>query len=417
MGSLKITRKQWLSFIFLLLVFFEFNILVTQILAIRTVNVGGLSTDDHVSPNETVRYFFSNQIIFDITTNVSLDLHIEYDSGIRDRQSFFHVNNSNPILINITSKPNIQNFGLPKTPQRPGEGINQYQYRYNCIFRVKTNVTVEMLRIEGLKVPLYGFNPEKSYSLAIYDDTKDSWELIDTSERVNESNSEIFLQGTVFDLEPETDYYITYFEISEIIGDWIWILVIFIGVIGVGALAVLISKKDYFQYLKTRTIPIEKGAHRLSLEEVLENENRNKIIDIILKEPGVHFNELLRRTDMAAGNLVWHLDILETYKVIGKKRIGKFIVYFPYYQKNPISNIDLKLSKSKLTLEILEMIEANPGIWNNLIKNKFKVDHKTIYYHVQKLKELNLIKLKKDGRKKKIYPNFDSDFYNNRSTD
>ncbi|TFF85722.1 MAG: hypothetical protein EU517_01310 [Promethearchaeota archaeon] len=416
MGLSKRTRKKVLSLFFLLLVFFEFNLFFTQVLTIRTVNVGGLSTDDHVSPNETVRYFFSNQIIFDITTNVSLDFHIEYDNGIGDRQTFFHINNSNPLHLNITSEPNIQNFGLPKTPQRPEERGNQYQYRYNCIFRVRTNITLEKLKIEGLKVPQYGFNLDTKYSLAIFDDSLLSWELIDTSERVNESSSETYLEGSLFDLEAEKDYYITYFELSPVFNDWIWILIILVGVIGVGALAVLLSKKDYFQYLKTRTISIEKGAHRLSLEEVLENKNRNKIIDIILKEPGVHFNELLRRTEIAAGNLVWHLDILETYKIIGKKRIGKYLAYFPYYQKNPISNIDLKLSKSKLTLEILETIEENPGIWNNLIKKKFKVDHKTIHYHIQKLKELDLIRLKKDGRKKKIYPNFDSDFYSDRET-
>ena len=178
------------------------------------------------------------------------------------------------------------------------------------------------------------------------------------------------------------------------------------------SLVVAISKKDYFQYLRTRTVPIEKGAHRLSLDEVLENENRNKIIDLILNEPGIHFNELLRKTGLAAGNLVWHLDILMTYKVIGKKRIGNFISYFPYYQKNPISNVNLKLQKSKLTLEILEMIEKEPGIWNNLITKKFKVDHKTIQYHLKKLNELGLIKLEKEGRKKKIYPNLDSDYFN-----
>ncbi len=130
-----------------------------------------------------------------------------------------------------------------------------------------------------------------------------------------------------------------------------------------------------------------------------------------MSEPGIHFNELLRKTGLAAGNLVWHLDILETYKIIGKKRIGNFIVYFLYYQKNPISNIDLKLQKSKLTLEVLEMIENDPGIWNNLITKKFKVDHKTILYHINKLKELNLINIKKEGRKKKLFPNLESEYF------
>ena len=209
-------------------------------------------------------------------------------------------------------------------------------------------------------------------------------------------------------LQDDTDYYITLVEVGIIRTDWTWLIITVVAIaIGIVSLVVLISKKDYFQYLRTRTIPIEKGAHRLSLDEVLENENRNKIIDLILSEPGIHFNELLRRTSLAAGNLVWHLDILQTFKIIGKKRIGNFIAYFPYYQKNPISNINLKLQKSKLTLEILEMIEEKPGIWNNLITKKFEVDHKTIQYHLNKLKELDLIKLKKDGRKKKIYKNLD----------
>jgi len=135
----------------------------------------------------------------------------------------------------------------------------------------------------------------------------------------------------------------------------------------------------------------------------------------ILNEPGIHFNELLRRTGLAAGNLVWHLDILETYKIIGKNRVGKFIAYFPYYQKNPISNIDLQLSKSKLTLEILEMIENEPGLWNNLITKKLKVDHKTIHYHINKLKDLNLIRFQKDGRKKKFFPNLDSEYFSEKN--
>ena len=58
------------------------------------------------------------------------------------------------------------------------------------------------------------------------------------------------------------------------------------------------------------------------------------------------------------------------------------------------------------------MIEKEPGLWSNLITKRFKVDHKTIQYHVDKLKELGLINFKKDGRKKKIYPNLDSEYFN-----
>ena len=57
------------------------------------------------------------------------------------------------------------------------------------------------------------------------------------------------------------------------------------------------------------------------------------------------------------------------------------------------------------------MIEKEPGIWNNLITKRLKVDHKTTYYHIKKLTELDLIYIKKSGRKKKIYPNLESDYF------
>ncbi|MBY8988547.1 MAG: hypothetical protein KGD61_08830, partial [Candidatus Lokiarchaeota archaeon] len=368
MFTLKLKNRSKLFSIFiLLLVFINFNILISQVLSYRTENIPGFSTQDEVYPNESVKYIFFNNIIFDISTDSFIDLNIQYESNIENRQIFFQINNSMPISLNISSKVSMQNFGMPQTPQGPRRGDNQFRYMYNCILRFKTNASVELLSISSIKRALYGLNPSLVYSLAVYESSQSSWELIDTIEELNESSSEYSLTGSVSNLQADTEYFVTFYEVTNIFDNWILVIVLIVGAIGIASLAILISKKDYFQYLKTRTVPIEKGAHRLSLDDVLENENRNKIIDLILKEPGIHFNELLRKTEIAAGNLVWHLDILETYKVVGKKRIGNFIAYFPYYQKNPISNLDLKLSKSKLTLEILEMIEKEPGLWNSII--------------------------------------------------
>ncbi len=413
MFTLKLkNRSKLFSLFVLLLVIINFNILISQVLASRTENVSGFSTQDKVYPNESVKYVFFNNIIFDISTDSFIDLNIHYDNNIENRQIYFLINSSNPISLNITSKVSMQNFGMPGTPQEPRKADNQFQYRYNCILQIKTNATIESLRIYSFKRSQYGLNPNLEYSLALYESSQDSWELIDTTEELNESSSEYTLAGSISNLQADTEYYITFYEVANIFDNWFLMIILIVGAIGIASIAILISKKDYFQYLKTRTIPIEKGAHRLSLEDVLENENRNKIIDLILTEPGIHFNELLRKTEIAAGNLVWHLDILETYKVVGKKRIGNFIAYFPYYQKNPISNLDLRLSKSKLTLGILEMIEKEPGLWNSVITKHFKVDHKTIQYHINKLKDLNLIHFRSEGRKKKIYPNLESDYFN-----
>ncbi len=408
-------RKNYRYFLLvILIIILGFNFYLVDINARNETIPSSLSTNDIIQPNEKVSYnFLLNNLIFEVSTNVLINLSIDYDINIEDRQSLFIINNSNPISLNISSKPNLQNFGVMQPPQSPQRGNFRYQYRYNCIFQIRANNTIENLTISYRKIQQYGINPDALYSLALYESGQESWQLIETLEKINETTSEKSLEGSIIDIQPNNDYFVTLYEVELIQQDWTWLIITgSIIMLAIITLVAAISKKDYFQYLRTRTIPIEKGAHRLSLDEVLENENRNKIIDLILKEPGIHFNELLRRTGLAAGNLVWHLDILQTYKVIGKKRIGNFIAYFPYYQKNPISNVDLKLQKSKLTLEILEMIEKNPGVWNNLITKELKVDHKTIQYHLTKLIDLGLIKFEKEGRKKKIYPNFESDYFN-----
>jgi len=400
----------------LLIVILELTLFISYGLS-RTENVSGFYIKDQISPNETVNYNFYNNIKLGISSDTFIDIEIDYETRIENRQIIFIVNNSVPISLNITSKTAMHNFGFSKSPRSPRSGNSKYQYRYNCIFQIRTNTTIENLTIQSIKKSQFGFEPAKGYSLALYKFSQESWEILDTITENNESSSEELFVSELSLIQANTEYYITFLEISPIVNEWLWIILIVILVVGIGSLVILISKKDYFQYLKTRTVPIEKGAHRLSLDEVLENENRNKIIDLILNEPGIHFNELLRKTGIAAGNLVWHLDILETYKVIGKKRVSNFIAYFPYYQKNPINNLNLKLSKSKLTLEILEMIEREPGLWNNLITKRMKVDHKTIQYHLDKLKDLNLVSIKKDGRKKKLFPNLDSEYFINNKSD
>lgn len=403
-------KKRILISIFcLLLVIFGLSNFIFQVSG-ETIN--GFSTNYNQSANQGKNYYFNNSIRFGIFTNVSLNGSIEFDKQISNRKTFIIVKNDNPITMDFNSKTNMKGYGMQNQPKGPSSGNYQFKYQFNYILKLQSNSTVQNITIQYLKVNRYGLNPNENYQIAVFQDGEESWELVSTYERINETSGETYLEAELLDLNANEEYYITLFQITPISYDWIWIVVI-IGVIAIVGLVIMLSKKDYFQFLKTRTIPVDKGVHQLSMEEVLENENRNKIIDLILTDPGIHFNELLRETELSAGNLAWHLDILETYKVIGKKRIGRYLVYFPYYQKNPISNIDLKLQKSELTLKVLEMIEEKPGTYNNEIAQTLHVDHKTVAYHINKLKDLGLIHSEKSGRKKKLYPNLEAEYYTN----
>ncbi len=402
----KLNRR---NFSLLLLIFFllEFNLFIVYGIAKKDKDVSGFSKKTEIKGDESVSYHFSNNIHFEIDTEVFTELKIKYNERIENREVSMDIKNDNPISLDIKVERSMENFGYSKNPNAPQQGSIQLRSEYRCIYRIKSNSSIDKIKITFKKDSEYGLNTYTEYSIALYEEDDDSWELLETEEVSD--NSEIYLKSSISELDKDTEYYITIYEVSYF--SYILIISSIILAFAILSVVVIISKKDYFQYLRTRSTSIQKGAHRLTLEEVLENENRNKIIDLILDEPGIHFNELLRKSELAPGNLVWHLDILETYKVIGKKRIGNYIAYFPYYQKNPISNLDLKLSKSKLTLDILEMIEKEPGIWNSVITKRKKVDHKTIHYHIKKLIDLKLVIIKKEGRRKKIYPNFDSDYF------
>lgn len=152
-----------------------------------------------------------------------------------------------------------------------------------------------------------------------------------------------------------------------------------------------------------RILYINKGLHTLTMEEVLENTTRSKIIDLIIDNPGIHHNELLREADVSASTLAWHLDILETYKIIHKQRVGQYLIYYPYLDKNPFAEFDPNIVKSKTTLDIYQLIGDNPGMYQSQIARRMDLDHKTVRYHLDKLLEAELIHSDNKIRKKGYY--------------
>ncbi|MHA1520326.1 MAG: winged helix-turn-helix transcriptional regulator [Promethearchaeota archaeon] len=161
----------------------------------------------------------------------------------------------------------------------------------------------------------------------------------------------------------------------------------------------LMTNEKYRDFLLNRVIHMNTAPHRLDIEEVLENQIRSQIINEILEDPGIHFNELMRKIGTSPSNLVWHVDILESYKVIKKERVGHYIIYYPYIENNPFSDMNPNIVKSKTTLEVLKTINDYPGIHMNRISQMMILNRKTIKYHVDKLVEAKLITKKKQGRK------------------
>jgi predicted transcriptional regulator len=400
---LKVKKTYLFGFIIISLLF---NL---QIANIKALNITGNSYQGFLNPNESIELDFLNfNKKFSLSTDVNVNFNITHFSPFLIRQLSIIINNSNPITLNISFNLNILNF-IEDLPEAPKLEDLILIFQYNSVMKIRSNTTIENITVSFEENILYGINPEVNHSIVYYKADQSSWQIINTTKKLNNDTDTSFIEGSLTNIEKDEDYYITIYNISEEslfppTFPWIWVLIMTVLVIFITALVIVISKKEYFEFLKNRMSSRYKGYHRLSLEEILKNENRNKIIELILENPGIHFNELLRKTELSPGNLVWHLDLLESYKIIGKRRFENYVIYYPYYKHNPISNIELTLQKSDLTLKVLEIIEKEPGIWNSLITKKLKINRKTIEYHIKKLVELGLISKEKDGSKKKLFP-------------
>ncbi len=72
-----------------------------------------------------------------------------------------------------------------------------------------------------------------------------------------------------------------------------------------------------------------KTGNQFAYKRILNNENRKKIAHQIFLYPGIHYNELLRATELQPGTLQWHLNKLIQNRIVRKDKVENFVVYFP----------------------------------------------------------------------------------------
>ena len=136
----------------ILLMFLQYEFIIPDAEG-RKETIPGYSHHDFVNPNETVSYNFNpSNVNFEISSNTLIELNIEYGPTISDRQIMFIVKNSDSMTLNISSTTDINSYGLPGVPQEPSRGNYRYQYQYNCIYKIRSNQTIENLTIQYKKI-------------------------------------------------------------------------------------------------------------------------------------------------------------------------------------------------------------------------------------------------------------------------
>lgn len=170
------------------------------------------------------------------------------------------------------------------------------------------------------------------------------------------------------------------------------------------SLLTILTLEEYRKIISRRNYNRQYNSY-LTITDIFENENRLNIINQILKNPGIHYNELLRKCELQKGQLQWHLDVLLKFNIIKKERYGQYTVYFPITTSFDANEyLENLIEKSKTTSEILRIIKENPGVHSSEISRILVLSRNTVKYHIDKLSEERMITLVRNGRKIELHP-------------
>ncbi|MFW9822884.1 MAG: winged helix-turn-helix transcriptional regulator [Candidatus Thorarchaeota archaeon] len=138
--------------------------------------------------------------------------------------------------------------------------------------------------------------------------------------------------------------------------------------------------------------------------EILTNEKLVKIMDFIRDNPGIHARDerIEKELNITRTPFLKHVMTLERFNLIRSKKIGKTLHYFLHDVPDEYDRYKIIFLNS-IILDILEEILKDETISVSKIGEAIDIYPGTILYHLNKLKELNLVRATKNKAGKKIF--------------
>ena len=122
---------------------------------------------------------------------------------------------------------------------------------------------------------------------------------------------------------------------------------------------------------------------------------RERIRDHVAAHPGVHFNELVRRLDLAPGQVQHHLKRLTPDAVVAESLYGRTHYYPPAYDE--WERGALALLRRETARDVLEALAAGPRA-PDAVAAEVGIARSTLEWHLDHLLERDLVEKAYDER-------------------
>jgi DNA-binding MarR family transcriptional regulator len=138
---------------------------------------------------------------------------------------------------------------------------------------------------------------------------------------------------------------------------------------------------------------------RLRKDEVLDNETRGMIRGCVYSDPGVHYNEIVRRLNLKNGTAAHHLMTLEREGFVRSRNDGRLKRFYPA-EMNPE---EAPARLGRLERIIFESVREREGQSQREIARALDVPYPTVSRYVNKMAEDGVLRLEKSGINVRCY--------------
>jgi len=130
---------------------------------------------------------------------------------------------------------------------------------------------------------------------------------------------------------------------------------------------------------------------------------RRNLYEVLCENPGTYLLELVDILESPLGTLSWHLRVLEREGLINSTKFAGKRIYYPKMLRSTDAEKAYLTMRSDTAQDIFAYIVNNPGCYQREMAQAIEVHHDTIRWHVSKMQEVGLVKVKKEGRRKNHY--------------
>jgi len=139
------------------------------------------------------------------------------------------------------------------------------------------------------------------------------------------------------------------------------------------------------------------------IEHVLDNGNRHRIFNYVIKNPGCTPAEITARQNMANGTVKYHVQMLESEGMIVLRRMGKFTRLFRSAGSSDLEKVAATYVRNETSRNLLQAIMEQPGITNSYLSERFQLDKSSVHWHIERFLRDRMIRFEQDGKYKRYF--------------